>query len=87
MVHHHHRRHGSMAALTPVPVELHQNHLILQIIEFNSQICSVVLRVMESCWRVLYIYRESNPFDNLVTRGINRRHETRYMFYDVRELF
>ena len=89
MTHHHNRRHGStVVAIKPVPVELHQRHIILQIIEFNSQTGSGwVLRVMESSGRVLYIYIESNLFDDLVTRGINRGHVTRYMFYDGRELF
>ena len=87
MAHHHHHRHGStVVATTPVPVELHQRHLILQIIEFNSQRGSVLLRVMERSGRVLYIYKESISFDDLVTRGINRGHVSRYMFYDVREL-
>jgi hypothetical protein len=74
MAHHHHHRHGStVVATTPVPVELHQRHLILQIIEFNSETDSVwVLRVMESSGMVLYNYRESNSFDELVTRGIIR---------------
>ena len=87
MAHHHHRRHGStVVAMTPVPVDLQQRHLILQIKEFNSQTGSVVLRVMERSGRVLYIYKESIPFDDLVTRGINRGHVFRYMFYDGREL-
>jgi hypothetical protein len=68
-----------MAALTAVSVELPQHHLILQIIELNSQTGSIVLRVMERSGRVPYIYKESNPFDVLVTRGINRGHVTRYM--------
>ena len=76
-----------MAALTPVPVELHQYHLILQIIVFNSQTGSVVLTLMDRSGRVLYIYKESNPFEDLVTRGINRGRVTRYMFYDGREQF
>ena len=87
MTHHHNRRHGStVLAMTPVPVELHQRHLILQIIEFNSQTGSVLLRVMERAGRVLYIYKESISFDDLVTIGINRGHVSRYMFYDGREL-
>jgi hypothetical protein len=40
---HHRRRYGSMAALTPVPVELHHHHPILQIIELNLQTGLVVL--------------------------------------------
>ena len=68
---HHHRRHGSTAALTPVPVELHHHHLILQIIELNLQTGSVMLRVREWSGRVLYLYRESNHFDPVVTIGIN----------------
>ena len=83
----HHRHVGSMAALTPVPVVLHNHNLILQIIELNPQTESVVFRVMEMSRRVLYIYRESNPFDDLVTRGINRGHVTRYMLHDCCELF
>ena len=67
----HHRRHGSMAALTPVPVQLPQLHIIPQL-EFNSQLSSVVLRVMERSGRVLYTYRESNSFDDLVAKGINK---------------
>ena len=69
MAHHHHRRYGSMvAAMTPVPVELHHRHIILMILVLNSQTCSVVMRVMEMSGRVLYIYRESIPFDDLFTR-------------------
>jgi len=52
------------------------------IIDLNPQTESVVLRVRER-----YIYRESNPFDDLVTRGINRGYMIRYMLYDVRDLF
>ena len=48
---------------------------------------SVVFRVMERTGRVMYVYRESNPFEDLVTRGINRGRVTRYMFYDGREQF
>ena len=75
-----------VVAMTPVPVELHQRHIILQIIEFNSQTGSVVLRVMERSGRVLYIYKESISFDDLVSRRISRGHVSRYMFYDGREL-
>jgi len=41
---HHHRHHGIMAALTLVPLELHQHHLILQIIQLNPQTETMVLR-------------------------------------------
>ena len=87
MTYHHRRRHGSMAASTPVSVELHHHYLILQIIEHNLQTGSVVLRVRDRSGRVLYLYRESSPFDPVVTRGINVGYETRYMLYDVHELF
>ena len=89
MTHHHHhrRRHGNMAALTPVPVELHHHHLILQIVELNLRTGSVVLRVRDRSGRVLYIYKESNSFDPVVTRGINMGHVTRYMLCVGRELF
>jgi len=76
-----------MAALTPVPVELHHHYLIFQIIELNLQTRSVVLRLKERSGRVLYKYRESNPFNPVVTRDISRGHEARYMFYDGHELF
>jgi hypothetical protein len=76
-----------MQALTPIAVIPHQHHLILQIIELNLQTGSVVLRVWERSGRVLYIYRDSNSFDPVVTRGINMGHETRYMLYDGHELF
>ena len=76
-----------MAALTTVPVELHHHQLILQIMELNPQTESVVLRVSERSVQVLNIYREFNPFDDLVIRGINRGHVTRYMLYDGHELF
>ena len=87
MAHHHHRHHGRKVALTPVLVELHRQHLILQIIEFNSQTGLVVLRVMKRSGRVLYIYRKFNNFDDIITRGINKGHVTRYMLYDGREMF
>ena len=72
MANHPHSLRGSMAALTPVPVEMHQHHIILEIIELNTQTGSLVLRVMEWSVRVLYMYRETSPFDELVQRGINR---------------
>ena len=83
----HHHRHGNMQALTPIAVIPHQTHYILQIIEVNLQTGSVVLRVRDRSGRVLYLYRESSPFDPVVTRGINVGYETRYMLYDVHELF
>ena len=75
-----------MVALTPIAVLPHQHRLILQIIDLNPHTESLVLRVGERS-RVLHIYRESNPFDDLVTRGISRVHVTIYMLYDGRELF
>ena len=74
----HHRHHGSMAAFTLVPVEMHHRHLILQINELNPQTESVVLRLMERSGLVLDMYRESNPFHDLDTSGI----VTGYMLYD-----
>ena len=43
----HHHHHGSIVALTPTPMIMHQ-HYLLQIIELNPQTGSVVLRVRES---------------------------------------
>ena len=43
----HHRHRGGIAALTPVPVELHQHYIILHITELTSQTGSVVLLVMK----------------------------------------
>ena len=80
-------RHGNMQALTPIAVIPYQHHLILQIIELNLQTGSVVLRVGGRSGRVLYVHRESNPFDPVVTRGINMGHETKYMLYECHELF
>ena len=61
-------QHGGIDA---VPMELQHHHLILQIIELNLQTGSVVLRVRDMSGRVLCIYRKSNRFDPVVTRGIN----------------
>jgi len=68
----HHHRHGNMQTLTPIAVIPHQHHLILQIIELNLQNGSVMLRVRDRSGRVLYIYRESKPFDPVVTGDNNR---------------
>jgi len=84
---HHHHRHGNMQALTPIAVISVQQHLVLQIIELNLQIESVVLRVRYSSGSVLYIYRESIPYDSVVTGGINMGHETKFMLYDDHERF
>ena len=61
-----------MVALTRVPVIPHQQHLVLQIIDLKPQTNSVVLRVSEKSGQVLYICRESNPFEDLDTRDIIR---------------
>jgi len=63
-----------MVPLTPVPVIPRQLYLVLQIIDINPQTESVVLRVRDMSGRVPYKCRKSNPFGDLVKRGINRGH-------------
>ena len=79
----HHRHHGNMVALTPTAVITHQQHPILEIMDLNPHTESVVLRVRERSGRVLYMYKESNPFNDLDTRGFNRGHVTDIYFMTV----